>query len=67
MAQSPPLSDDLRAILKGHVEQHGEAGASRALGIPRHTLARCIAGLGVRAGTVALVEKAIAKAQEATP
>lgn len=35
----------------------GSTGAARELGISRESLARIVAGLGVRAGTIALVKE----------
>jgi hypothetical protein len=56
--------DELRR-LRVLVQSNGERSACRALGIPRATLARLLAGLRVRRGTVALVRAGLS-APEAT-
>lgn len=58
---SEPLAQVDRERLSRLVAEQGEAVASDALGIPRHTLARLLAGLSVRAGTRALVAQGLAR------
>jgi len=47
-------------------QELGSTGAARELGITRETLARIIAGLGVRAGTLSLAEKHLARYVQAS-
>jgi len=57
----PPLeTPDLQAEIVRLVRGSTLAGASRALGLPRETVARLFGGLPVREGTVALAEKRMA-------
>lgn len=48
------LSDAEREHARRLIEELGEAGAIRLLGIARHTFVRGIAGLGMREGTAFL-------------
>jgi hypothetical protein len=50
-----PLGDHLRHQLAEIVRTSGEHGALKHLGIPRATLARALAGLGLRRGTIAML------------
>lgn len=50
-ATTSPTADELRA-LRALVHAAGETEALRVLGLHREHLARMLAGLGVRAGTV---------------
>lgn len=47
------LRDRVRALL----EARGEVETVDLLGVSRHTLTRLLAGLGVRRGTLAIVER----------
>ena len=59
MAKTAPLSRSDRQKLKKFVDRLGENEAMLRLQITRHTLARCMAGLSVQRGTVALVQAQI--------
>lgn len=61
----PPLSDGERAALLAQVRTHGEPATVRRLGIPRQTLARALANLTLRAGSVLLIRNALANAAKA--
>lgn len=61
-ADQPLDPADARA-LRAVVKEMGEPSACRALGVNRHTLARCLSGLPVRAGTRALVAAALASVE----
>lgn len=54
-----PLPATQRRTLAKMVETLGERAVLAALRLTRHTLGRCMAGLPVRAGTRALVERAL--------
>lgn len=60
-----PLPEDHRRRIRSLIDEHGEVGAGELLGISRQALARAVGGLGVRAGTAALVREALAKLDEA--
>jgi hypothetical protein len=49
------LLDEEQGRLRALIEQLGERATCQALGIPRATLARALAGLRVRRGSVALL------------
>jgi DNA invertase Pin-like site-specific DNA recombinase len=49
-----PLTEEQRARIKRLVDRVGETEAARRLGLPRQTLARALAGLGLRRGTAVL-------------
>lgn len=51
MSEGHAITASDRNRLKRLVTTHGEAGAGKLLGVPRHTLARALAGLGVRTVT----------------
>jgi hypothetical protein len=53
-------SADVRAYAMALVERVGEAEASARTGVSRNSLMRVMAGCGVRAGTIALIERAAA-------
>lgn len=61
----PPLTDDERAALMLEVRRAGEPSAIRRLGVPRQTLARAIAGLSLRAGTILVIREALARTTKA--
>jgi hypothetical protein len=50
-----PLTSGERALLARYVREVGEARALTELALGRQTLARAIAGLSLRRGTIALV------------
>jgi hypothetical protein len=54
----PP--DALRQAVVRLEHERGSTAAARELGISRESLARIVAGLGVRAGTIALVRERLA-------
>lgn len=54
-----PLASQLRRALAKLVEESGERKVAERLRTDRKTVARCLAGLPVRAGTRALVELAL--------
>lgn len=49
-----------RAVIARMIAAQGERAAALALALPRHTLARACAGLGLRRGTVMVVRAALA-------
>lgn len=51
-----PLAPPLRAKLQNLVQRVGESRAIAQLDLPRSTLARALAGLGLRDGTRLLIE-----------
>jgi hypothetical protein len=53
--QTPTLPAELRDELRARVDRDGADKVSAAIGLPIQTLARALAGLPVRRGTVALV------------
>lgn len=64
--RAAPLAEGLRVRLAALVEVRGEAAVMATIPATRATLARALAGLGIRRGTAKLVELAIAE-MEATP
>ena len=56
LPNSAPLAPSLRAQLQTLVRQVGESRAVAQLDLPRNTLARAIAGFGLREGTRLLIE-----------
>jgi hypothetical protein len=52
-----PIPAALRDRIRALITSDGERLARARLGIPRHTLARALAGLTVRAGTHALIRQ----------
>jgi hypothetical protein len=55
---STPLNDDEVTRLRLALDTAGgESAAVKALGIPRGTIARALAGLPLRAGTVMLIRE----------
>lgn len=56
----PPLGAAAANRLRLLVRLHGEKRARTMLGLSRDTLARGIAGLGVRPGTAIMIEQRIA-------
>jgi hypothetical protein len=50
-----PLPAKHHAALQAFVETFGVAGAARELGVGREAVARGLAGLGLREGTIALL------------
>ena len=61
-----PLPDTLRNTLREYVRRVGETGASRYLDISRTTLARALAGLGLRRTTLACLAARLAKFEQPT-
>jgi hypothetical protein len=59
----PPTRDRLRKLI-GAI---GETEAIAELGVSRQTLSRALAGLGVRRGTVALIEQQLSAFVETAP
>lgn len=55
----PPLTDDERAALMLEVRREGETSASRRLGLSRNTIARALAKLRLRPGSVLLIRHAL--------
>ena len=62
-----PLEEEDIKQLKELVLQLGEREVATSTGIARSVLARCLAGLGVRRGTHALVKQALATPPHALP
>lgn len=62
-ATGSPLPDELRASLAEFVRAHGEEKAIESLGLSRITLARAMAGLGLRRGTIVLVRVGLQNVQ----
>ncbi len=60
-----PLQEQDINELKDLVLQLGEREVATSTGIARSVLARCLAGLGLRRGTHALVKQALSAAREA--
>ena len=59
-----PLPDSDRARLQELFLRLGEPALLAATGISRMAFARALAGLGLRAGTVSLIQQGIRKLQE---
>jgi hypothetical protein len=57
--KSEPLPRDLRTHLQRIYERDGERAVLALTRISRNALYRCLAGLGVRRGTEALVREAL--------
>lgn len=53
------LSSALRKKVHDRTTEDGVGATATAIGISREALSRAIAGLPVRAGTVAMIEKAV--------
>ncbi len=62
---SLPLPKPQRETIARLVASHGEAATQAILGTNRATLARALAGLLIRPGTVALLQARLAKAEVA--
>lgn len=56
-----PLADETRRHLKSLVEKIGEYEAAKAIGIGYPSIARAIAGLGLRKGTVVAIQMKLAQ------
>ena len=54
-----PLPDDMRSKPATVVEQRGENAACKRVGVTHATLARALAGLGIKRATVALIQAAL--------
>ena len=70
MAQAyepPPLSNTELEHLATRVRLEGERETAAALGIPRHTLARVLARLSVRPGTVLMLRAGLQHVGQAGP
>ena len=59
--RTAPLIEADQSRLRDLIRDRGEAAVVELLGVPRQTLARCLGGLPVRAGTAALVAAALAR------
>ena len=59
MALGTPPSSTVKSAVRACVEERGVSHAAIFLGIGREATARIAAGLGVRRGTLALVERAL--------
>jgi hypothetical protein len=55
----PVAAESLRRRVELVLDVAGTPGAVKQLGVSREALARLVAGLPVRAGTIALVEKGL--------
>lgn len=62
--KTSPLPPNLMSRLRKLVETHGEGGALRLLGMPRHSLARCLSGLTVLNGTASHVQRLLERIDE---
>jgi len=63
-----PLTDTERAALMAEVRRAGETSASRRLGLSRNLMARALARLPLRAGSILLIRNALASvATDAKP
>jgi hypothetical protein len=66
---SPPivlLTDaEVLARLRAMVEQHGVSGAAKRLGVGREAVARVLAGVEVRAGSMALLRERLSTREHA--
>ncbi|MBI4950797.1 MAG: hypothetical protein HY908_02080 [Myxococcales bacterium] len=60
-----PLAADRRALLAGYVRRVGEPAAVATLGVSRATLARALAGLGVRGVTIVAIGAALERVEPA--
>jgi hypothetical protein len=56
-----PAPEDLRGLVRALVERVGEPLAVERLGLSRIALARLLAGLPIRRGTIALAREGLAK------
>lgn len=66
MAREPRgvvVPDDLLKALKKLVSELGESAARERVGLPAGTFARCLAGLTVYKGTIAIVRAALESAK----
>jgi len=61
MQQAPPPPANIVRAASRLAAELGAVPAARALGVSREALARLAAGLPVRAGTIALAERALAR------
>lgn len=66
-ASGMPVPEELQLYVKELVARVGEANASKQLEVSRPTIPRLVAGLPVRAGTLALVKISLEKSKEAKP
>lgn len=62
MGASLPVAD--KARLSDLVARIGEPRTVKTIGIPRQTLARALAGLGLRRGTIALIQQRLGSLEE---
>lgn len=65
MAPGSRLPADLLNRLRLVVRRLRPDGALKTLGLDAHLLARVLAGAGVRAGTVLVIERAVEEAEKA--
>ncbi len=65
MSNGAPLADDLRVELAVLAKVHGVRGAAALLGLSKETIARAIAGLGLRAGSRLMVAERLKAAGKA--
>lgn len=61
-----PAPPEVVAAVAAIVRERGERGAFQLFGFSRLTLARVLGGLGVRAGTVALIRERLAAVKVST-
>jgi hypothetical protein len=61
----PPLPAPLRLRLRALVERDGEALTARRCGVGRPQIIRSLAGVGIRAGTAALIRSALERLDSA--
>lgn len=62
-----PLSPEERAALMREVRRAGENAAARRLGLSRQLIARALARLPIRPGSVLLIRAALSPAKPAEP
>lgn len=53
------LTDEERALLREHADREGISALADRLGVHREPLARALAGIGNRRGTIALIRAAL--------
>lgn len=64
-ARIAPLSDSERSALMAEVRRQGETAAAHWLGLSRNLLARALARLPIRAGSILLIRAALAPSSRA--
>jgi hypothetical protein len=61
-----PLPEPHRRAVVALIKAEGERAAAARLGVPHHTLARAVAGFGLRRGTTVLIEQALGRLNDAS-